>query len=1174
MKILQLNLMAFGPFTGETLDLSQGNEGLHIIYGLNEAGKSSALRALRQLLYGIPERSSDDFRHPYGKMRIGGVLQGNDGRHIELTRRKGRVHTLRTCDDREPLDEALLEDLLGHVDGDVFATMFGIDHEDLIRGGEALMQGGGEVGQALFSAGAGIADLQRIREALQSEAEALFTPSASKKPINETLKAIQTNQKELRNIQLPGREWERHHEALQQAERRREDIVRTLEQKGAKRHRIGRIQEALPLAARRATLLEQMKPYADAVVLPDDFGDRRRELVADLRIAETVRDRARHALETIDQSLQGLTVSDAILEAADRIEQIHQEVGSFHKARSDRIQLQTRRDVLQEEAMEILSGLRDDLTLDEVEKLRLKKSETIRIQRLGARYERLTTRRESAREDLVKLSRHIALLKERLKAAENARAVDDLKNVLARAPKYEAIEEQCAMEEADIRRSQTALETEFTKQTLWSGALEALERLPLPAIETIDHMEANLQSAENRVSQIRADIEASDALAVDIEGQIRELELEQEVPTEEDLLSARGRRETGWGLIRNLLETGKTPEHALRAFLQPFEASDTLADAYETAAHTADEISDRLRREADRVAKKARLLAERETRERHLKRLRKNLKEAEQALAGVLDAWRDLWAPKGISPRSPREMRAWVQNQRAVAEKFLSLQDRTRKATTLRAHIEQERKEMGRALAAISEPGEGATETLAALIQRGRRAIEQNEAIRIKREQLIRDIEQGTSQQKELESRLDQIQKEISQWETEWAEAVRPLGLGNDAGPEQANAIMEDLKDLFEKRKDAEILNKRVKGIDKDAAVFSQKVMHLAQYAAPELRTLPVEQAVTELNAALTRTRSALSERRTLEKQRQQETRRLNEAEASIAGIKSRLDAMCEEAACSDDAALKDAEERSMMRRRMETGVKDIEEHLLRLSAGSGINGLLKEIGEVDPDGIDAQIARLSEEMDELEADRSRLDQTIGEEKNELSRMDGSARAADLAEETQTLMAGLEGHILTYARLKITSTVLSRFIERYREAHQGPVLKRASRLFRDLTLGSFEGIRADVDPQGNPVLVGLRSGGKELVAVNGMSDGTTDQLYLALRLASLETYLDHNPSMPFIADDITIKFDDNRASAALHVLADISRRTQVIVFTHHRHLVDLADASIDPSLFFKHTLHH
>jgi uncharacterized protein YhaN len=73
-----------------------------------------------------------------------------------------------------------------------------------------------------------------------------------------------------------------------------------------------------------------------------------------------------------------------------------------------------------------------------------------------------------------------------------------------------------------------------------------------------------------------------------------------------------------------------------------------------------------------------------------------------------------------------------------------------------------------------------------------------------------------------------------------------------------------------------------------------------------------------------------------------------------------------------------------------------------------------------------------------------------------------------------------------------------------------------------------------------------------------MSDGTADQLYLAIRLASLENYLKNSTPLPFIVDDILVQFDDRRASATLEALSDLARQTQVIFFTHHRHLVDLA----------------
>ena len=87
-----------------------------------------------------------------------------------------------------------------------------------------------------------------------------------------------------------------------------------------------------------------------------------------------------------------------------------------------------------------------------------------------------------------------------------------------------------------------------------------------------------------------------------------------------------------------------------------------------------------------------------------------------------------------------------------------------------------------------------------------------------------------------------------------------------------------------------------------------------------------------------------------------------------------------------------------------------------------------------------------------------------------------------------------------------------------------------------------------------------------------MSLGTADQLYLALRLATLETYLDRREPLPLVVDDILIQFDNARASATLSALAELSRRTQVLVFTHHEHLRELAARVVPADVLFHHEL--
>lgn len=108
----------------------------------------------------------------------------------------------------------------------------------------------------------------------------------------------------------------------------------------------------------------------------------------------------------------------------------------------------------------------------------------------------------------------------------------------------------------------------------------------------------------------------------------------------------------------------------------------------------------------------------------------------------------------------------------------------------------------------------------------------------------------------------------------------------------------------------------------------------------------------------------------------------------------------------------------------------------------------------------------------------------------------------------------------------------------------------AGGLFSAMTRGAYLSVGADIDAKGEPMVVGQSAKGGS-VAVAEMSDGTRDQLYLAFRLAGLESYCAAAEPLPFIADDILVHFDDPRSAATLEVLAEFGAITQVLLFTHH-----------------------
>ena len=202
MKIRQLDLLAFGPFTDLSLKFESASYGLHLVCGPNEAGKSSALRALRQVLFGIPHNSSDNFLHPYQTMRIGARLENAAGDQLHCIRRKGRSNTLRGIDDTEVIDPTCLRDLIGGIDEATFCQRFGIDYQELRQGGEAVAQGGGDLGEMLFAAGTGIADLGQVQQRLSDEANELFLPNGSKPSINTALSKLKEAARQNRKITI------------------------------------------------------------------------------------------------------------------------------------------------------------------------------------------------------------------------------------------------------------------------------------------------------------------------------------------------------------------------------------------------------------------------------------------------------------------------------------------------------------------------------------------------------------------------------------------------------------------------------------------------------------------------------------------------------------------------------------------------------------------------------------------------------------------------------------------------------------------------------------------------------------------------------------------------------------------------------------------------------------
>ena len=118
MRLRRLDLARYGKFTGRAIDFGErapGRPDLHIVYGPNEAGKSTAFAAFLDLLFGIEQRSPYNFLHPYPTMRIGGALELEpEGDAQEFVRIKRPRNSLLDAGD-QPIAEGVLGAALGRL---------------------------------------------------------------------------------------------------------------------------------------------------------------------------------------------------------------------------------------------------------------------------------------------------------------------------------------------------------------------------------------------------------------------------------------------------------------------------------------------------------------------------------------------------------------------------------------------------------------------------------------------------------------------------------------------------------------------------------------------------------------------------------------------------------------------------------------------------------------------------------------------------------------------------------------------------------------------------------------------------------------------------------------------------------------------------------------------------
>lgn len=1151
MRIDRLDLLSYGHLREQSLDLSQPAAGLTLVIGPNEAGKSTTLRAIKSLLFGIERGTADDYGMGRESLRVGAAVRDEDGTVIEVIRQALARAPLVTPEG-EAVDQAILAELFGGVERALFAALFCIDHDELHERSAQLLDPDAEIGRLVFGASLGAAPLMSVQKALEAKADALFRPRGSSQLVAKTLGKARDLTKQAREIRVRSRDWEA-------AERELERLANAAATMGAESAKLRgheshlqRVISALPLLARRAGLREDMDEIEregpvqtlDWATAVEQAQGRRDEAEADHRRAVTSRD-------GIQVRLEGMPASSPVFVAAGRIDSLLEGIGRFRKDGLDLPGLQGELAA----SNGSLSGFLERLGVDESTARGVTDAQLAAVEELSQSRTAIDERLSSAQDEFDALVAGIERSERDLRELPEAPDAEPLARVVVVARTYLERERHAGTERAEIQGLAGDIRAGAQRLGLQASDFDALERMPVPTLSSMrEHRDRRAEltnrrtSCELRVTECHEDERTLSARR-------DEILVDVSVPDPGDVAAARERREEGWRLVRAAWLADKLDDEAVKRWA----GEEALEDAFEASVHDADARADSRFQHATKLATLeqiaiaiADLLEKQGTCDA-------DQQEIDEVTGRLDDGWHVLWEPTGVCPAGVDEGEEWLiglgETQRALADyrrRVVALEE-------LETELTAQRDAVRAGLAEIAIKADDAS--LALVIEQAEVAVANARAAAEERMAARRAVVQGKAERPRREEAVRRAKGMLDEWQQHWAEALTSIGMTASTGIAAGTQTLRLLREYRGELANAESLRGRVEGVQVDIATYAAGVTELLGEVAPDLSEFDTDRALSQLKLRLDEARKESRLRDDLVSRMEEAKQLVATADQALQEAKSALSRLREQAELDDEADLAREAQRASQYAAWEESAREAEETLVAQSGGLTLKELLAAVelddageGELKArlEGVEADIAQTEERLKDVNRE-------YGTAKATFASLDHGGRAAELEQEAELEFAALAEHVSEHARVALAGEVLRRVVADYGQRNQGPIMECAGRNFRTLTDGAFDGLLTDLDGDKQLLLARRRNG--EVLHLDELSEGTVDQLYLALRLAGVEHHLDRSDkSPPVILDDLLVNFDDARAASALRLFAELGQRLQVLLFTHHRHLGELAEA--------------
>ncbi|ODT58547.1 MULTISPECIES: YhaN family protein [Paracoccus] len=1136
MRIRRLSLERFGHFTDRTFDFGPAGDrpDFHIIYGPNEAGKTTTMEAALRLFYGFPLREDYAFKHARSNLQVSATLEiGGATRHLtRLPKRSGSL----VDETGTALPETALSAHLAGLSQDDYRRLLCLDDDTIVSGGEEIANAQGDIGRLLFSAAAGVADLSGVLDGVRDQADALWKRRGRTTRMAELRRDLADLDGQIKERDVTASAWKALKKDLTRAQDTEKAARHARDMLNAGRAKIEGQKRALPLMAEIAGLEAAIAPCADLPAQLDFDPERLTTLSVDRGVALHNVDRLTRHLTALTERRGGLAVDpalDALATALDDLEDL------AARDRGAHLDLDRRLDERRAAEAGMTRALHD---LGVASSGADPRSLVLSVGVIAT----LDQTREALREAIAHAAaeaREAVALQHRVDAAQAALAslppqedAPGIADVLLRfhaddlAPAHAA-----ALQATGAARARAARAlAELAHGTVVFDRIPDCPTSRIAASEWVDRhraLRADLGAATARRDDHLADRAASHA-------QAEALTRSRTIVSDSDAKALRAARDEQWAKHLAALD-GRTAA----AFQDALLRHDAATEARLGQASELGQL-----RQIEQAAAEAEARAAQGS---------QRINALEAAITRIEEAVKDAARQIGLADDlSPQEWLAWVERHEQARDAALSL------------------REAEDANRPVLDRGAALRAELAALLPVD--PVDLGSALNAARSVADRDRAQRETRAK-AEDTLRQAQRDLAGRQARLATAQGAERAARDAWQQlvaahlgalvSADCLMttlDPLRVLREHEVARAAAEQRISAMQADQARFAAAVEALARTQGITLRP-----TAAQTYAAL---KTLADQARVTRDAAQGLDRDIDAARAERARNEDRLRGIDQEVAAiaavfPDPATLTDIDLLRQIAARTQRAIAD------RSLLVSRQRSVLLELGATDIAAARDQLAGLSmadveaalrSNGSDLEHAETTLTQAIEARttaERALSQVRGDAEIAALVERRATLELQLEEAALQHLELSLGHRLASDAIRRYRDTHRSGMMTATEQCFASLTQGAYPSLTTQIEKDSEILLAVDRNGASKRAAE--MSKGTRFQLYLALRAAAHEQLVSQGTRLPFFCDDIFETFDEDRTSAACRVMEAIGGRGQAIYLTHHRHVVDIAMSVCD-----------